>query len=214
MAESAQTTVSRLVAAVAEGDRQALDALFPLVYEEIHALARRQRRRWRGEHTLNTTALVHEAYLKLAGSARLGVDSRAHFLAVAATAMRQILINYAESQRTQKRGGKLRQVPFSLDRDAPSRGSERGPAPDPIVAGGTPRHALPRDDADLLIELDAALRQLATVHSRQARVVECRFFGGMTVDETALALAVSPRTVRRDWTVAQAWLHARLEGAA
>ena len=73
---------------------------------------------------------------------------------------------------------------------------------------------LPRDDADLLIELDAALRKLAIVHSRQARVVECRFFGGMTVDETALALAVSPRTVRRDWTVAQAWLHARLEGTA
>jgi len=197
LAESAQTTVSRLVVALAAGDRQALDSLFPLVYEEIRAIAHRQRRRWRGQHTLNTTALVHEAYLKLAGSERIGAESRAHFLAVAATAMRQILINYAESRRTRKRGGELGHVSLSE-----------------LEAGPSPRHELPRDDADLLIELDAALRHLAAVHSRQARVVECRFFGGMTVDETALALAVSPRTVRRDWTVAQAWLHARLEGAA
>jgi len=197
--------VSRLVAAAAEGDRQALDALFPLVYEEIRALARRQRRRWRGQHTLNTTALVHEAYLKLAGSERLDVQSRAHFLAIAATAMRQILINYAESQRTQKRGGALRRVSLS---DAPML------EPASAEARAARADLLPRDDADLLIELDAALRKLAIVHSRQARVVECRFFGGMTVDETALALAVSPRTVRRDWTVAQAWLHARLEGTA
>ena len=205
MADSAQTTVSRLVAAAAEGDRQALDALFPLVYEEIRAIARRQRRRWRGQHTLNTTALVHEAYLKLAGSERFDVQSRAHFLAVAATAMRQILINYAESQRTQKRGGALRRVSLS---DAPML------EPASAEARAARADLLPRDDADLLIELDAALRKLAIVHSRQARVVECRFFGGMTVDETALALAVSPRTVRRDWTVAQAWLHARLEGTA
>ena len=205
MADSAQTTVSRLVAAAAEGDRQALDALFPLVYEEIRAIARRQRRRWRGQHTLNTTALVHEAYLKLAGSERFDVQSRAHFLAVAATAMRQILINYAESQRTQKRGGALRRVSLS---DAPML------EPASAEAQAARADLLPRDDADLLIELDAALRKLAIVHSRQARVVECRFFGGMTVDETALALAVSPRTVRRDWTVAQAWLHARLEGTA
>ena len=205
MADSAQTTVSRLVAAAAEGDRQALDALFPLVYEEIRAIARRQRRRWRGQHTLNTTAVVHEAYLKLAGSERFDVQSRAHFLAVAATAMRQILINYAESQRTQKRGGALRRVSLS---DAPML------EPASAEARAARADLLPRDDADLLIELDAALRKLAIVHSRQARVVECRFFGGMTVDETALALAVSPRTVRRDWTVAQAWLHARLEGTA
>jgi len=205
LADSAQTTVSRLVAAAAEGDRQALDALFPLVYEEIRAIARRQRRRWRGQHTLNTTALVHEAYLKLAGSERFDVQSRAHFLAVAATAMRQILINYAESQRTQKRGGALRRVSLS---DAPML------EPASAEARAARADLLPRDDADLLIELDAALRKLAIVHSRQARVVECRFFGGMTVDETALALAVSPRTVRRDWTVAQAWLHARLEGTA
>jgi RNA polymerase sigma factor (TIGR02999 family) len=205
LTESARTTVSRLVAAAAEGDRQALDALFPLVYEEIRALARRQRRRWRGQHTLNTTALVHEAYLKLAGSGRLDVQSRAHFLAIAATAMRQILINYAESRRTQKRGGELRRVSLS---DAPML------EPASAEARAARADLLPRDDADLLIELDAALRKLAIFHSRLARVVECRFFGGMTVDETALALAVSPRTVRRDWTVAQAWLHARLEGDA
>ena len=203
MGESTQSTVSQLVVALAEGDRQALDALFTLVYEEIQALARRQRRRWRGEHTLNTTSLVHEAYLKLAGRERLGVTSRAHFLAVAATAMRQILINHAESRRSQRRGGEFRRVPLS---DAPVHA---------LSSAGPTRGNPPADnDADLLVALDAALRQLATVHSRQARIVECRFFGGMTIDETALALSISPRTVRRDWTLAQAWLHARLEGAA
>ena len=205
MTESAQTTVSRLVGALAEGDRRAFDALFPLVYEEIRALAHRQRRRWRGDHTLDTTALVHEAYLKLAGSERLGVESRAHFVAVAATAMRQILVNYAESRCTQRRGGELRRVSLS---DAPVLALEG------VEARSAHRGALSGDDADLLIALDTALGQLATFHSRQARVVECRFFGGMTVDETALALAVSPRTVRRDWAMAQAWLHARLEGVA
>ena len=188
------TTVSRLVAALAEGDPQALDALFPMVYEEIHALAHRQRRRWQGDHTLNTTALVHEAYAKLAGRERLGVEGRAHFMALAATAMRRILINYAESRRTAKRGGAARLVSLS---DVQALG-----------AGDVSEY-----QADILVALDAALRQLALVHPRQASVVECRFFGGMTIEETALALDVSPRTVKRDWAVAQAWLHNRIEQA-
>jgi len=188
------TTVSRLVAALAEGDPQALDALFPMVYDEIHALAHRQRGRWQGDHTLNTTALVHEAYVKLAGSDRLGVEGRAHFMALAATAMRRILINYAESRRALKRGGAARLVSLS---DVPA-----------VAADDVSEY-----QADTLVALDAALRELALVHARQARVVECRFFGGMTIEETAVALDVSPRTVKRDWAVAQAWLHNRIEQA-
>jgi RNA polymerase sigma factor (TIGR02999 family) len=203
LTEHAQTTVSRLVAALAEGDRDALDAVFHLVYDEVHALAHRQRRHWRGEHTLNTTALVHEVYLKLAGSERLDVESRPHFMALAATALRQILINYAESRRARKRGGDFRRVPLSEANLAQG-----------ITQGHGSADELTADEAELLVTLDAALRQLADVHSRQASVVECRFFGGMTIEETALALGVSPRTVKRDWTVAQAWLHARMEGAA
>ena len=199
MAEDTQSTISGLVAALAEGDRQALDAVVPLVYAEIHALAHRQRRQWRGDHTLNTTALVHEAYLKLAGSERLDVDSRAHFMALAATAMRQILVNYAKARRAQKRGGGIPPLTLS-EQIAPA------PAAYSDVAGA--------DEPDVLVALDAALGQLEKVHSRQARVVECRFFGGMTIEETAIALTVSPRTVKRDWTVAQAWLHARMEGVA
>jgi RNA polymerase sigma factor (TIGR02999 family) len=189
------TTVSRLVAALANGDPQALDALFPIVYDEIHALAHRQRMRWRGDDTLNTTALVHEAWIRLADRERLGVEGRSHFMALAAVAMRRILINYAESRRALKRGGDVRQVSLSNVQVA-----------DPDGLSGT--------DADILIELDAALSELAGVHERQASIVECRFFGGMTVEETAEALDVSPRTVKRDWAVAQAWLHNRVEQRA
>jgi RNA polymerase sigma factor (TIGR02999 family) len=188
-------TVSRLIAALAEGDPQALDAVFPMVYEEIHALAHRQRMRWRGDHTLNTTALVHEAWIRLADRERLGVEGRAHFMAVAATAMRRILINYAESRRALKRGGNVRQVSLSNVQVADPEG-------------------LSEADADILVALDAALNELTGLHERQARIVECRFFGGMTVEETAAALDVSARTVKRDWAVAQAWLHNRVEQQA
>jgi RNA polymerase sigma factor (TIGR02999 family) len=189
------TTVSRLVAALAAGDPQALDALFPVVYDEIHALAHRQRKRWHGDYTLNTTALVHEAWIRLADRERLGVEGRAHFMALAAVVMRRILISYAESRRALKRGGGIRQVSLSDVQVAAADG-------------------LSDADADVLVALDAALSELARVHERQARIVECRFFGGMTVEETAAALAVSPRTVKRDWAVAQAWLHNRVEQQA
>jgi len=185
------TTVSRLVAALADGDPQALDALFPIVYDEIHALAHRQRMRWRGDYTLNTTALVHEAWIRLADRERLGVEGKVHFMALAAVAMRRILISYAESRRALKRGGDFRQVSLSDVQVADADG-------------------LSEADADVLVALDAALKELAAVHERQARIVDCRFFGGMTVEETAAALDVSPRTVKRDWAVAQAWLHNRV----
>jgi RNA polymerase sigma factor (TIGR02999 family) len=186
------TTVSELVAALADGNPQALDALFPIVYDELHALAHRQRKRWRGDHTLNTTALVHEAWIRLADRERLGVEGRAHFMAIAATVMRRILINYAESRRALKRGGNIHQVSMSNVQVMDGEG-------------------LAEADADILVALDAALSELATIHARQARVVECRFFGGMTIEETAKALAASPRTVKRDWAVAQAWLRIRVE---
>lgn len=181
--------VSTLVEAVAAGDREALDALFPLVYEELGRLAHRQRRRWDGNFTLTTTALVHEAYLKLAGQRQLPTESRAHFLAVAARAMRHILCNYARDRRRQKRGGGQPHV--SLDQADPADGSAL---------------ELSAAQADRLAGLDEAMRRFEGVAERQCRVVECRFFGGMSVEETAAALALSPRSVKRDWAFARAWL--------
>lgn len=184
-----QTTITRLLGELDGGDRRAFQDLFALLYDEIHELARRQRQRWRGDYTLDTTALVHEAYLKLAGQRRVGAASRAHFAAVAARAMRHILCNYARDRRALKRGGDA--VPVTWDEAA-------APAADP---------------SDALVALDDALRQLERVDPRRSQVVECRFFGGLTVEDTAAALGVSARTVKRDWAVAQAWLHREL-GAA
>lgn len=201
MSERDQTTVSRLVTAVAAGDRRALDGLFAEVYDELHVLARRQRLGWRGNHTLNTTGLVHEAYLKLSAGQPIDLAGRAHFLALASRAMRQILVNYAESRRAAKRGGELRRV----------RLDDLGNAP--VEGGSEAVEELGAAEAELLVALDGALHELERRHERQARVVEQRFFGGLTVEETAAALDVSPRTVKRDWAVAQAWLHDRLEGS-
>jgi RNA polymerase sigma factor (TIGR02999 family) len=181
--------VSTLVEALAAGDREALDALFPLVYEELGRLAHQQRRRWDGDFTLTTTALVHEAYLKLAGQRQLPTESRAHFLAIAAKAMRHILCNYARDRRRQKRGGGQPHVALE------------GAA----TADGTALD-LPPDQADRLAGLDEALRRFEGIAERQCRVVECRFFGGMSVEETAAALGMSPRNVKRDWSFARAWL--------
>lgn len=181
--------VSALVEALAAGDREALNPLFPLVYEELRSLAHRQRRQWDGDLTLNTTALVHEAYLKLAGQRRLPTESRAHFLGIASRGMRHILCNYARDRRRQKRGGGQPHVPL-----------EHADAPDGSALD------LSADQADRLAGLDEALRRFEQVAERQCRVVECRFFGGMSVEETAAALGVSPRSVKRDWAFARAWL--------
>lgn len=184
-----ENRVSTLVEALAAGDREALDALFPLVYEDLGRLAHRQRRRWDGDFTLTTTALVHEAYLKLAGQRQLPTESRAHFLAVAAKAMRHILCNYARDRRRQKRGG----------------GQPHLPLEHADIAEGTALE-LSADQADRLAGLDEAMRRFEGIAERQCRVVECRFFGGMSVEETATALGVSPRSVKRDWAFARAWL--------
>lgn len=190
-----QTTVERLIDDVKDGDPAALEELFGLLYEELHGLARRQRQQWVGEYTLNTTALVHEAYLKLAGQARLGVESRAHFSAVAARAMRHILCNYARERRAQKRGGGAGLLTLDDARVPPAQ--------------NPPFH----EGSDMLVALDNALRRLEQVDPRRARVVECRFFGGLTIEETAAAIDASPRTVKRDWAVAQAWLHREMESS-
>jgi RNA polymerase sigma factor (TIGR02999 family) len=183
---SQQDDVTRLLDALQHGDRAALDRLVPLVYEELRALAHGQRQRWQGDHTLDTTALVHEAYLKLVDQSRVSWESRAHFLATAAKAMRHILINYARDRRAQKRGG-----------DQPKLSLEE------LSEGMEGTAVLSDDRAELLIALDAALTKLEHVNERQSRIVECRFFGGLTIEETAAALGISTASVSRGWALAQ-----------
>jgi RNA polymerase sigma factor (TIGR02999 family) len=187
-----QTKIQQLLAALEDGDRAALDELLPHVYHELSALAHRVRGRWHDDHTLNTTSLIHEVYLKLVEQQRIRAESRAHFLAIAARAMRHILINYARDRRAQKRGGAIDIVP--LDEIAPA-------APQGVSV----------TQAEDLIALNDALRALEQIDPRQSGIVECRFFGGLTVEETAVALGISARTVKRDWAVAQAWLQRRME---
>jgi RNA polymerase sigma factor (TIGR02999 family) len=180
--------VTRMLRAAREGDVRAVDELFRIVYDELYGIAGAQRFRWGGDETLNTTALVHEAYLKLVNQKQADWESRAHFFAVAAKAMRHILINYAKRQLAAKRGGGASHLPLS---DAQ------------LVAP---------EAAEELVDLDEALQELASVHERSSQVVECRFFGGMGVAETADTLAVSKATVERDWAFASAWLRNRLDG--
>jgi RNA polymerase sigma factor (TIGR02999 family) len=194
MASDRQRSVDRLLDELGEGRREALGELFPLVYQELHELAHRQRQAWHGQDTLNTTALVHEAYLKLVDQRRATWESEAHFLAVAARAIRHILINYARDRRAQKRGGAWQRVPLSeqqLDGGVET------------VGPGWEEH---------VVALDGALERLAGRSERQSRIVECRFFGGMTVQQTAAALGTSTATVTRGWAMARAWLHRELRG--
>lgn len=178
--------ITGLLAALRQGDRAALERLVPLVYEELRLAAHRQLGRLRPGDTLDTTALVHEAYLKLAGAEAVEFADRRHFLAVAATAMRQIIVDYARRARAGKRGGGA--VPVSLERAA--------------VAGGE----LPEQ----FLALDEALTRLAALSPRPAQVVELRFYGGLSVEEAAEVLGTSPRTVKREWQKARAWLYREL----
>jgi RNA polymerase sigma factor (TIGR02999 family) len=175
--------ITALLAAHREGDPAALDRLFPLVYGDLRKRAHRQLTRGRPGDTLSTTAVVHEAYLKLTDSSHQTYQDRVHFFAVASQAMRQILVDYARRNAAAKRGGPAAQL-VELDADAlasPDRGDD-------------------------LLALDEALIQLESVDRRLARTVELRFFGGLSVEETAEALGVSPRTVKRDWRTARAFL--------
>src|SRR5258707_13227543 len=178
--------VSQLLVAWNKGDGAALNRLMPLVYEELRRMARRHMGRQERGGTLQTTALIKEAYVRLVGQPAKKWQNRSHFFAVGAQAMRHILVDYARSRQPAKRGGGVR--PVSLD-EAMFATDER---------------------AAELVAVDEALTELGTLHPRQSRVVEYRFFGGLTVEETAEALQVSPDTVMRDWRMAKAWLHRAL----
>jgi RNA polymerase sigma factor (TIGR02999 family) len=169
------------------GDHAALDRMLPVIYDHLHRIAERELRRERGDHTLSPTDLVHEAYLKLVQLDRISWQGRNHFFGACAQVMRRILISYARMKRAGKRGGA--DVEMVTLENAIVAATER---PDDLIA------------------LDEALARLATFSERQARVIECRFFGGMDVDQTADALGISPATVKRDWVTARAWLNREL----
>jgi len=178
--------VTQLLLAWSEGDKEAFDRLAPLVYDELRRLAQSYMRRERANQTLQTTALIHEAYLRLIDASRVQWQNRAHFFGVAARLMRQVLVAFARERGYQKRGGGAQQV--SLDETM-------------VIDEG--------QDEDL-VALDEALSALAQFDARKAQVVEMRFFGGLTEDEIAAALGVSPETVRRDWRLARSWLRRKL----
>jgi RNA polymerase sigma factor (TIGR02999 family) len=189
-----QASLPHLFENLADGDAAALDEIVTLLYDDLRHLARRQRVLWPGQHTLTTTALVHETYLRLVRQKRIATRSSGHFLALASRAMRHVLSNYAEARRAYKRGGGIE--PLSL--------REMALAP--------PDELIVEDDAvEVLAAIHDALGRLEALHARACRVVECRFYGGLTIEETAQALGTSPRTVKRDWAYAQAWLKRELE---
>jgi len=178
--------ITELLVDWSKGDLEALNKLTPLVYDELHRLARRYLRHERANHTLQTTALVHEAYLRLVEQRNANWQNQVQFFAVAAQLMRRILVDYARGHGAAKRGGGYAKL--SLDEAM-------------IVSN--------EKSADLMA-LDEALNSLAAIDPEQSRVVELRVFGGLTVEETAEALGVSPRTVKREWSMAKAWLHRQI----
>ena len=186
--DSAETPTDLLLA-WGKGEREALDRLVPLVNHELHTLARRYLRDERHGHTLQPTALVNEAYLRLIELDRMQWQDRAHFFAMAARTMRRILVDHGRARDTDKRGGGVRKVPLELAMD---------------VAQTLEQH---------LVELDDALRRLEVIHPRKTQVVELRFFTGLSLEETAAALHVSVDTVKRDWRFAKLWLLRDLAGA-
>jgi RNA polymerase sigma factor (TIGR02999 family) len=177
------TAVTELLRRLSAGEHAAFDELFPVVYNDLRRMARRQLRGERDGHTLNATALVHETYLRLAELEQVAWHDRVHFFAVAARAMRRVLIDYAEARRAQKRGGGVPVIQLDDSLEAPEQ------------------------RVDQLLALDEALNRLEQHDPRQVRVVECHVFAGMSLDETAAALDISPATVSRDWTLARAWLN-------
>jgi RNA polymerase sigma-70 factor, ECF subfamily len=179
--------VTQLLKAWSEGEATALEKIMPLVYRELHAMARRYMANEQPGHTLQATALVHEAYVRLVDTAQASFENRAHFFAVCAQVMRRILVDWARTRHAQKRGGDVARL--ELD-EALVVGEERG-----------------RD----LVALDDALKALTAQDARKGQVVELRFFGGLSVEETAAALKISPETVMRDWKFAKSWLRRELK---
>jgi RNA polymerase sigma-70 factor, ECF subfamily len=188
MPEPNSHEVTKLLLAWSEGDRAALDQLMPLVYAELRRMAKSYMRRERAGQTMQTTALIHEAYLRLIDADRVRLENRAHFFAAAARLMRQVLVDLARERDSLKRGGAARRV--SLDEAM----------------------AVGKQHDESLLALDEALSALAQIDPRKSQVVELRFFGGLSVEETSEALGVSVETVHRDWRLAKSWLLRRLRG--
>ena len=188
MPHEPSSPVTQLLVRWREGDRQALEALMPLVYDELRRLAHHYLRQERSDHPLQSTALVHEAYMRLAGPTPPQWQNRAHFFGIAAHIMRQILVEYARGRGAAKRGGNACRV--TLD--------------DAI--------ALPQQPDVDVVELDKALTGLAELDAQQGRIVELRFFAGLTIEDTAEVLGISPATVKRDWVTARAWLFRAMSG--
>jgi len=185
------TQVTELLVRWSDGDREALDRLVPLVYDECRRMAARQLARERPGHTLNPTGLVHELYLRLVDQRSASWANRAHFFAIAARLMRRILVDHARARGARKRGGSIMLISLG------AAGEEAAP-----------------DDAAVadVLAIDEALERLAAFDPEQVRIVELRFFAGLTVEETAEVLGRSPRTIKREWRVARAWLHQQLRG--
>ena len=186
--------ITALLIAWGAGDRVALDALVPAVYDALRAQAARALRGEAAGHTLSTTALVHEAYLRLVDQARVRVESRAHFYGIAARVMRQILVDHARARGAAKRGG------------------HAGEATHPVTLGDA--DAATGDAAPEVLAVHEALERLTALDPRRARLVELRYFAGLTIAETAVALGISPATANREWAVASAWLRRGLEDSA
>lgn len=179
--------ITAILATLRSGDQEALKALIPLVYDELRRLAQYHLKRERADHTLQSTALVNEAYMRLAGQ-DLRIQNRAHFFAIASQLMRQVLVDYARRHRAGKRGAGV--CMLTLDEQV----------------------ALPQMRNVDVVALDEALNELARLDQQQSRIVELRFFGGLSIDETSAVLGVSPATVKRDWATARVWLHREISG--
>jgi len=184
-----RTAVTQALLELSGGRREALDRLLPLVYDHLRDIAHRALQRERPDHTLNSTALVHEAWLRLVELDRISWRDRAHFFGACAQIMRRVLISHARMRQAEKRGGPA---------------AAKVPLEDVVLAAAT--------RPDDLVALDEALARLEQLSPRQARIVECRFFAGMSVEDTAVALGLSPATVKREWTVARAWLNREVAG--
>jgi RNA polymerase sigma-70 factor (ECF subfamily) len=180
--QSSPSDVTLLLKRLSNGDQDALAQLIPLIYDELHRLAAFHLQRERAEHTLQTTALVHEAYLRLVDQKEVHWKNRGHFFAVAAQAMRRVLVDYARRHQAVKRGSSLPKV--SLDEAI----------------------AISNETVNQLLVIDELLNRLTSVDPQESRIVELRFFGGLTVEETAEVMGISPATVKREWSVARAWL--------
>jgi len=195
MAATSGPSITKLLARWSGGDLSAREALIPLVYEELRRIARRCLAGRNADHTLQPTALVHEAYLRLANREALSVRDRSHFYAMAAQMMRQILIDHARKENAAKRGGLT--ITISLDQSSAQ----------------SDQPSIEAADLDLLA-LDRAMKQLALLDERQCRIVELRFFGGLSIEETAEVVEISPATAKREWATARIWLHRNMSGGS